>query len=254
MNMLSTTQGPTSHFCRCKQLAVFSSNIKHNACFGSLSSLQTHCCTWLAALCFVSETDPAEVGEMYYPKPGTTEAVAAESGDWLSKRGTSKLEGYHSHLHAMLSGNNYSPEMADALLLFGNFRWNIKRGIDNRGKDNYGCFDLWQIDKINSNMARLGKPLPYPNWKMPKLPVGYTEKFGCRYVPPELDMLAAQAEEQQAAAAAAKAAAMAAAVPAADVADTPAAATTRNTMEAGGQVPTATYATITGEWQNIASA
>lgn len=159
--------------------------------------------------------DPAEVDEMYYPRPGATAATAAAQGDWVSKRGSSKLEGYHSHLHAMLSGNNYSPEMADVLLLFGNCRWNMKRAIQNGGMDNYGCFDLWQIEKINGNMSRLGKPLPFPNWSMLKLPANHLEKFGCSYVPPELDMLSAQSEERAAATAAAKAAAAAAAAEAA---------------------------------------
>lgn len=54
------------------------------------------------------------------------------STEWITKRGSSKLEGYHAHLNAVLSGNNYSPELADCLIALFNLRWNIARGIENR--------------------------------------------------------------------------------------------------------------------------
>jgi hypothetical protein len=151
----------------------------------------------------------------------------------------------------MLSGNNYSAEMADVLLLFGNFRWNVKRAITNGGMDDYGCYDLWAIDSINRNMAKLGKPLPYPNWRMLKLPRGHTETFGCSYMPPELDMLAARSEETAAAAAASKAAAAkveeeAAAAAAAVAAAAPPPVDAINGSDAPHRVPPSTSAGAPG--------
>ena len=48
---------------------------------------------------------------------------------YITVRGTSKLEAYHRHLHAVLDGANNSPEMADALVFEFNYRWTMKAGI-----------------------------------------------------------------------------------------------------------------------------
>lgn len=137
---------------------------------------------------------------MYYTRSNNI-VTAAAKGDWMCRRGTSKLEGYHSHLNAMLSGNNYSAEVADALLLLGNFRWNVKRAVENGKLDDFGCYDLWQIAEINSAMQMLNKPLPYPTWNPLTLPPEHNESFGCKYIAPDLDILAARQESSAMAAA-----------------------------------------------------
>lgn len=141
--------------------------------------------------------DPVQdVDKMYYSRSGN-KATAAALGDWVCIRGDSKLEGYHNHLADMLSGNNYSCEMADRLLIIGNCRWNIDRGVQNAKQQDFGCYDLWQIDEINKNMESLGKPIPYPTWKLPKLPDSHQEQFGVQYRAPELDLVNAVQEVER---------------------------------------------------------
>lgn len=75
---------------------------------------------------------------------------------WITVRGSSKLEGYHSHLHAVLgAGSNYSPELAHALITWFNFRWNIQRGIQNRGDTDFHSFRWWDLQECKVNEIKI---------------------------------------------------------------------------------------------------
>ena len=62
--------------------------------------------------------------------------VAAEGARlprYITKRGNSQLEGYHSHLHkCMRDASNVGPELADFKMLAFNFRCSVNAGIRNR--------------------------------------------------------------------------------------------------------------------------
>ncbi len=60
---------------------------------------------------------------------------------WMAIRGTSKLEGYHKHLNRLLTCGNITPELAGALICHFNGRWNIDRGVENKGETDYGMYD-----------------------------------------------------------------------------------------------------------------
>lgn len=124
-------------------------------------------------------SDPGSEEELYYRKASNT----TDNAKWIVKRGSSRLEGYHSHLHDVLTGNNYSSELAWALISIFNFRWNVKRAIDNAGHEDFGSFKLWDIEAINKLAAELGTPCPHPGFQM-KIPQHTTESFGPRYMPP----------------------------------------------------------------------
>lgn len=128
---------------------------------------------------------------MYYNRLPSSRA----SCKYIACRGTSKQEGYHAHLHDMLSGNNYSGELAYVLLMFGNFKWNVARGIENAGDNDYGTPQLWRIENINSLAQQIGvHPLPHPTFKM-KLVSHTNELFLTKYVAPWADIDAAKAED-----------------------------------------------------------
>jgi hypothetical protein len=94
----------------------------------------------------------------------------------------------------MLSGNNYSGELAYVLLMFGNFQWNVSRGIENAGDNDYGTRQLWRIEGINSLAQQLGiHPLPHPAFKL-KLLDHTNELFLTKYAAPWADIHAAKAE------------------------------------------------------------
>lgn len=124
-------------------------------------------------------TDPVPVEELYYNRNSN----AADTAKWIAKRGSSKLEGYHSHLHDVLSGNNYSSELAWTLLTLFNFRWNVKRAVENGGQEDMGSFNLWNVEAINKLAAELDAPCPHPGFSM-VLPKSTGEVFGPKYCPP----------------------------------------------------------------------
>ena len=99
----------------------------------------------------------------------------------------------------MLSGNNYSSDLAWALTTIFNFRWNVKRAIDNAGQEDFGSFKLWDIQAINTLAAELGAPCPHPGFNV-QIPGTTAEAFGPKYKPPwtpaELAGIAADASAQ----------------------------------------------------------
>ena len=60
---------------------------------------------------------------------------------WIAVRGTSKLEGIHKHFNKLWTCGNIGPVLAGALICHFTGRWNIDRGIDNRGDIDYGMYD-----------------------------------------------------------------------------------------------------------------
>lgn len=66
---------------------------------------------------------------------------------WIAIHGTSKLEGYHKPVNALLACENISPELAGALICHFNGRWNIDRGVQNLGDSDYGMYDhRWALN------------------------------------------------------------------------------------------------------------
>lgn len=94
--------------------------------------------------------DPAPVDAMWYNrKEGTGQAA-----QWITVRGSSKQEGYHAKLHAVLVGSNYSPALAHVLCMWFNYRWNIDRGIQNRGDPDYKTYRLWDLQTTQARPAQ----------------------------------------------------------------------------------------------------
>ena len=55
---------------------------------------------------------PLAVEDMYYSRKSNMQNL-----DWVTVRGTSKLEGYHPHLVRALPGTGYSPDTAGGIFL-----------------------------------------------------------------------------------------------------------------------------------------
>jgi hypothetical protein len=115
---------------------------------------------------------------------------------YIAVRGTSQLEGYHHHLADLFVGTNYSAYMAGALTTYFNFRWgrvswvglalsayrgmpargvisnalphahplrySAAAGVRNRGDPDWGTFDYWLLDEIQTvcSKANFTSPLP----------------------------------------------------------------------------------------------
>ena len=61
---------------------------------------------------------------------------------YVSKRGSSKLEGFHCWWNTLVRGTRYSPELLQALITSFLGRWNELRGQENAGWPAHGIFDL----------------------------------------------------------------------------------------------------------------
>lgn len=139
--------------------------------------------------------DPETVDAMHYNRRSN----GSSNKEYITKRGTSKLEGYHSHLHDVLSGNNYSGELANVLILFFNFRWNVRRGIDNLDYEDYCTPDLWRLEKVNQCAEQLGLSPPHPGMSRLHILPKTEETFGTNYAPPWADLRSAKADVDAAA-------------------------------------------------------
>ncbi|KAG2489577.1 hypothetical protein HYH03_012025 [Edaphochlamys debaryana] len=80
---------------------------------------------------------------------------------WVVFRGTSPLEGFHKHFHDVLAGNNYSPELAEALYVLFIGRWNQKQDIK-YGVPDRGTFNRPLLAKVNALCSQLHVAIPYP--------------------------------------------------------------------------------------------
>lgn len=134
---------------------------------------------------------------MYYKQGGPD---GPDPPRFIAIRGCSKLEGYHPTLAETVScGNNHSPELADDLVLYDNYLYNVDRGIKNRGDADFGTYHLWELEEIRDICAEKGWPVDFP---ADKLPAGLPdiddieERFGARFEPPAHDVAAAQEQER----------------------------------------------------------
>jgi hypothetical protein len=94
---------------------------------------------------------------------------------FINVRGCSKLEGYHCHLNALLSGGNYSPELAGALIALFNYRWNYNCAVRNKGAVDWGMYNHWLLEEMQATCVCMGWPNPCPQWH-PAPPT--QERFG----------------------------------------------------------------------------
>ena len=115
--------------------------------------------------------------------------------DWVTVRGTSKLEGYHPHLARALPGTGYAPDTAGGIFALFNMQWNLKRGVENKGDPDTGTVEPW----LQSNLAQLSSALELPanSFQAVSIPASTVERFGMEYVPDALDQEAAEEAEEQ---------------------------------------------------------
>ena len=132
--------------------------------------------------------DPLPVEHMYYNR-----SKDPLKPDWITVRGTSKLEGCHPHLEGILSGTGYAPDSAGGILSLFNMQWSVKRGIQNKGDPDIGTAEPWMLETLAQLSGSLG--LPADHFKHIKMPSSTAEKFGVDFVPEEQDQLAAKAAE-----------------------------------------------------------
>ncbi|KAK9819638.1 hypothetical protein WJX72_000612 [[Myrmecia] bisecta] len=135
----------------------------------------------------VASADPDSVVNMYHAIP------VGGRIKWLAVHGSSKLEGYHRHLNALLSVANTSPALAEALIDCFNGRWNIDSGIRNKGGVDYGMYDHELLEQVNAAAKRCGLPAPYPDFKPP---AETTERFGFSWWTHEVELLHKRWTEQ----------------------------------------------------------
>lgn len=109
---------------------------------------------------------------------------------YVGVRGCSSLEGYHRHLNALLGAGNYSPELAGALIALFNYRWNYECAIRSKGAKDWGMYDHWLLEEMQSVCASMGWPNPCPEWR-PAPPT--EERFGVHAT--SADMQAAASQE-----------------------------------------------------------
>ena len=81
--------------------------------------------------------DPYAPHLMYFDRA----SIKASVRRWMTIRGTSKLEGFHRWLNALLASGNCSPELAGVLIILFVCSWNINAGIRNKGKPDYGTHE-----------------------------------------------------------------------------------------------------------------
>ena len=114
--------------------------------------------------------------------------------EWITVRGSSKLEGYHPHLHACLPGTNYSPMLADAIITLFNFVWNYKRSVRNGGACDHNFYDLWLVEHMQQVCTSMQWDYELPEWQ--PAPATTDERFGLDFVPDS--KLVANAEQEEA--------------------------------------------------------
>ena len=134
--------------------------------------------------------DPLSVEDMYYRRKSNP-----QNPDWVTVRGTSKLEGYHPHLARALPGIGYSPDTAGGIFALFNMQWNLKRGVENKGDPDTGTVE----PSLQNNLAQLSRALQLPSdtFQTISIPASTGELFGVEYVPDALDEEAAYEAEQQ---------------------------------------------------------
>lgn len=100
------------------------------------------------------------------------------------------FEGYHSHLHSSLPGNNYSPALAPAIVTLFNHEWNGNSGVRNGGDVKHHFHDLWQRTEIQRLVQQ--HKWDYPLVHHGTTPDASNERFGLEYIADPEDETAAQ--------------------------------------------------------------
>ena len=118
-----------------------------------------------------------------------------QHSEWVTVKGTSKLEEYHPHLARALPRTGYSPDAADGIFALFNMQWNLKRSVDNKGDPGTATVEPW----LQNNLAQLSRALQLPSdtFQTVNIPASTEGLFGVEYVPDALDEEAAQEAEQQ---------------------------------------------------------
>ena len=80
---------------------------------------------------------------------------------WLVLRGTSSVEGFHSHFHDLLQGYNTSPDLAALIMSLFLGRWNRDLSFKH-GDTDYGMYDYELLQRVNDLTRQLGQAVRYP--------------------------------------------------------------------------------------------
>ena len=103
------------------------------------------------------------------------------AGEYRAVRGSSKLEGYHPHLHKMFPGTGYSPDLGGSIAMLFNAQWSLERAAENGCGPAYGHSAPWLIGSLH------GAVQPAWRYRLPEdlcVPATSAEQFGCDYTPP----------------------------------------------------------------------
>ena len=105
-------------------------------------------------------SDPPRTDFPVYHKVGTT---ASGLPIYRCVRGTSQLEGYHSHLHkATRDAPNHGPLLAECKLLDLNFSFSYNGYVKNtEGAVQHFTTEPWELDFINRAYEKNNLPAPY---------------------------------------------------------------------------------------------
>lgn len=102
----------------------------------------------------VAFADPLPPHLVYYQ-------VKSRSGKvrWIANRATSKLEGLHKHFNKLLTCGNIGSVLAGVLICHWSGRWNIDRGIQNRGATDYGMYGHRWVNLYSFSACLVGDGL-----------------------------------------------------------------------------------------------
>ncbi|GLC69996.1 hypothetical protein PLESTF_000910800 [Pleodorina starrii] len=104
---------------------------------------------------------------------------------WLVLRGTSSVEGFHSHFHSLLQGYNTSPELAVHIMSLFLGRWNRDQSFKH-GDADYGMYDYDLLQRVNDLARRLGHAVRYPEADVKLASVEEKMHFEWKHLQPEL--------------------------------------------------------------------
>ena len=163
-----------------QQLSVLVAGFSKQACCIPGSDQQ---CT--PEVCLAWYADPLPVEEMYINR-----STNPDKPEWIGVRGSSKQEGYHSHLHRSLPGNYYSPVLAHAIVTLFNHGWNGRSRVNNAGGYRHNFDDLWQRNEIQQLVQE--QRWDYPLVHHGTAPATSDERFGLEYDSDPADEAAAK--------------------------------------------------------------
>ncbi len=115
-------------------------------------------------------------------------------GTYKAVRGSSKLEGYHPHLHKVFPGTGYSPDLGGSLVMLFNGQWSLERADDNGVGPAYGHSEPWIVSRLHAAVESEWQ------YKLPEclhVPDNSEEQFGCDYKPPMASLETARLVEEE---------------------------------------------------------